>query len=173
MFVRTAIWLLCTFPLALTAQDAKAKAALAPLQKLVGQWDGEARVTLMAGAGQVVRQHYDVTQGAGGTTLNLKGIGRATTPAGRDTVVFQANATLYYDDAQGRLRVRAHTAQGDSVSADVELRPDTLIWGFPLQGGRIRFTIAYSSTDWHEVGHFIPQGGQPIPTVDMRLKKIK
>jgi len=175
MFVRTAIWLLCTFPLALTAQgaDAKAKAALAPLQKLVGQWDGEARVTLMAGAGQVVRQHYDVTQGAGGTTLNLKGIGRATTPAGRDTVVFQANATLYYDDAQGRLRVRAHTAQGDSVNADVELRPDTLIWGFPLQGGRIRFTIAYSSTDWHEVGHFIPQGGQPIPTVDMRLKKIK
>jgi hypothetical protein len=68
MFVRTAIWLLCTFPLALTAQaaDAKAKAALAPLQKLVGQWDGEARGHPHGGSGQVVRQHYDVTQGAGG-----------------------------------------------------------------------------------------------------------
>ena len=175
MFVRLALSLICTFPIVLPAQaaDAKAKAALAPLQKLVGQWDGEARASLIPGQAQVVRQHYDVTQGAGGTTLNLKGVGRATTPAGKDSVVFQANATLYYDNALSKLRVRAHTANGDSVNADIELRPDTLIWGFPLQGGRIRFTIAYSATDWHEVAHFIPNNGQPIPTAEMKLKKTK
>ena len=176
---RIAFLMMCIVPALASAQargssDAKAKAALAPLAKLVGQWDGEARVSLIPGATpQVVRQHYDVTSGPGGTTLSLKGMGRATTPAGKDSVVFQANATLYYDDALGRLRVRARLAQGDSILAEVEQRPDTLIWGFPLQGGRIRFTIAYSNTDWHEVGHFIPQGGQPIPTVDMRLKKVK
>jgi hypothetical protein len=168
--------LLCSIPAIASAQargtsDAKAKAALAPLTKLVGQWDGEARVSLMPGQSQAVRQHYDVTSGPGGTTLNLKGTGRATTPAGKDSVVFQANATVYYDEAQGKLRVRARTAQGDSVNTDIELKPDTLVWGFPLQGGRIRFTIAYSDTDWHEVAHFVTPNGQSIPTVDMRLKK--
>jgi hypothetical protein len=109
--------------------------------------------------------------GAGGTTLYLKGTGRTTTPAGKDSVVFQATATVFYDNTVSKLRVRAKLAQGDSVLAEVEQRPDTLIYGFPLQSARIRFTIAYSNTDWHEVGHFIPPNGQPIPTVDMKLKK--
>jgi hypothetical protein len=172
--------LLYTLPGLASAQapgssNAKARAALAPLNKLVGQWDGEARVSLIPGATpQVVRQHYDVTSGPGGTTLNLKGTGRTTTPAGKDSVVFQANATLFYDDALGKLRVRAKLAQGgDSVLAEVEQRPDTLIYGFPLQAGRIRFTIAYSNTDWHEVGQLILANGNAIPTVDMRLKKQK
>jgi hypothetical protein len=177
---RIAFLLLCTLPTIASAQargssdDARARAALAPLSKLVGQWDGEARVSMIPGAmPQVVRQHYDVTSGPGGTTLNLKGIGRATTPAGKDSVVFQATATLFYDDALGKLRVRARVQQGDSVLAEVEQKPDTLIWGFPIQGGRVRFTIAYSNTDWHEVGHFVTANGQSIPTVDMRLKKVK
>ena len=178
MTIRTTVLLVCLLPALASAQargstDAKAKAALAPLSKLVGQWEGEARVSLIPGQAQVVRQREDVTLGAGGTTMLVKGTGRITTPAGKDSVVFQANATVYYDDAQSRLRVRAHTAMGDSVNADIELKPDTLIWGFPIQGGRVRFTIAYSSTDWHEVGHFIPNGGQPIPTIDTRLKKVK
>ena len=173
---RMAFMLLCTLPALAAAQargssDAQAQAALAPLMKLVGQWDGEARVSLMPGQSQVVRQHYDVTLGAGGTTLNLKGTGRTTTPAGKDSVVFQATATVFYDNTVSKLRVRAKLAQGDSVLAEVEQRPDTLIYGFPLQSARIRFTIAYSNTDWHEVGHFIPPNGQPIPTVDMKLKK--
>ena len=174
-----ALLLLYTLPGPASAQargssDAKAKAALAPLTKLVGQWDGEARVSLIPGATpQVVRQHYDVTSGPGGTTMNLKGIGRATTPAGKDSVVLQVNATLFYDDALGKLRVRAKLAQGDSVLAEVEQRPDTLIWGFPIQAGRLRFTIAYSNTDWHEVGQLVLANGNSIPTVDMKLKKVK
>ena len=67
----------------------------------------------------------------------------------------------------------AKTAGSDSVEADIQVRPDTLIWGFPVQGGRIRFTIAYSNTDWHEVGHYIREGMPPIPTIEMRLKKVK
>ena len=179
MFRRLSLFLLFALPAPLLSQSnggsgaAKAKAALAPLMKLVGQWDGDARVSLLPGQTQVVRQHYDVTSGAGGTTLNLKGTGRVTTPAGKDSVVFQANATLYYDDALSKLRVRGKLAQGDSVLAEVEQRPDTLIYGFPLQGARIRFTIAYSNTDWHEVGQLIMPNGNTIPTAEMRLKKVK
>ena len=178
MIGRMMFLLLCVFPALAFAQargssDAQAKAALAPLMKLVGQWDGEARAGLVPGQTQVVRQHYDVTAGAGGTTLHLKGTGRITTPAGKDSVAFQVNATLFYDNSVSKLRVRAKLAQGDSVVAEVEQRPDTLIYGFPFQGSRVRFTIAYSNTDWHEVGQLIMPNGNAIPTVDMRLKKIK
>ena len=177
MIRRFSLFLLFALPAPLLSQAgadaAKAKAALAPLMKLVGQWDGDARVSLLAGQTQVVRQHYDVTAGAGGTTLNLKGTGRVTTPAGKDSVVFHANATLFYDNTVNKLRVRGKLAQGDSILAEVEQRPDTLIYGFPLQGARIRFTIAYSNTDWHEVGHLIMPNGNTIPTADMRLKKAK
>src|SRR5690349_5322135 len=168
--------LILALPSAMVAQggaDAKARAALAPLMKLVGQSDGEARVSLLPGQTQVVRQHYDVTTGAGGTTLNWKGTGRVKTAAGKDSTVFQASATIFYDNAVSKLRVRAKLAQGDSVLADVEQRPDTLIYGFPLQGARIRFTIAYSNTDWHEVGQLIMPNGNAIPTAEMRLKKAK
>ena len=178
MLFRKALCLLTALAVPVGAQStgdaAKAKAALAPLMKLVGAWEGDARVSMIPGATpQVVRQHYDVTSGPGGTTLNLKGTGRATTPAGKDSVVFQANATIFYDNAMGKLRVRARVAQGDSVLADVEQRPDTVIWGFQVQNARIRSTIAYTSTDWHEVTHFITPNGQAIPTVDMKLKKVK
>ena len=51
---RMTFLLLCTFPALASAQarggsDAQAKAALAPLMKLVGPWDGEASVSLMPG----------------------------------------------------------------------------------------------------------------------------
>ena len=174
----TFLLLLVAVPALATAQrrgssETQAKAALAPLMKLIGQWAGDARVSLMPGQTQVVRQHYDVTAGAGGTSLNLKGTGRITTPAGKDSVVFQANATVFYDNAVSKLRVRAKLATGDSVLAEVEQRPDTLIYGFPLQGSRLRFTIAYSNTNWHEVGQLIMPNGNSIPTVEMRLKKVK
>ena len=178
MTIRTTLLLLSALSGLASAQtrgssEAPAKAALAPLMKLGGQWDGDARVSLMPGQTQVVRQHYDVTSGANGTTLNLKGTGRITTPAGKDSVVFQANATLFYDNTVSKLRVRAKIATGDSVLAEVEQRPDTLIYGFPLQGSRIRFTIAYSNTTWHEVGQLIMPNGNAIPTLEMRLKKAK
>lgn len=180
MIGRLTLFLLCMLPSALLAQGrggadaAKARAALAPLAKLVGQWEGDARVALGPGAPvQVVRQHEDITLDAGGTVLKVKGVGRSTEAATKGNVVFEATATVWFDHAMNKLRMRAYRAGADSVDADFELRPDTLIWGLPVQGGRIRFTIAYSNTDWHEVGHFIPQGGTPIPTIDMRLKKVK
>lgn len=152
----------------------KAKAALAPLAKLVGQWEGEARVTLVPGApAQTARQRYDVTTESGGTVMRVRGVGRSTDGTVKGSSVFEANATVWYDQQQNRLRMMARQAQGDSVEASIEVRPDTLIWGIPVQGGRVRFTIAYSGTDWHEVGHFIRDGAPPFQAVESRLKKVK
>lgn len=151
-----------------------AKAALAPFQKLVGTWEGDARVTLIPGAPvQVVRQREEITSGPGGTSFTVQTVGRATEGPQKGNVVFQAAATVWYDAQLGKLRMKARQAAGDSVEATIEVRPDTLIWGLPVQGGRIRFTIAHSATDWHEVAHFIRDGAPPFQAMEMRLKKVK
>ena len=175
MFGRFSLLVLFALPAPLLAQsDAKAKAALAPFAKLVGQWEGDARVMFVPGQPpQVVRQREDISLTNGGTRLKIVGIGRSTAPGAKDSVVLRASGTLWYDNTLNKLRLVAQANGSDSVEADIQVKPDTLIWGFPIQGGRLRFTIAYSSTDWHEVGHFIPNGMNPIPTVEMRLKKIK
>lgn len=153
---------------------AKARAALAPFAKLVGTWEGDARVTLVPGQpAQVVRQREEITLTNGGTVLKVHGVGRATDGEKKGTIVFEANATAWFDAQQNKLRMVAKTATGDSTEASLEFRPDTLIWGFPIQGGRVRFTIHYTDTDWHEVGHWIAPNGAAIPTLDMRLKKKK
>lgn len=180
MFGRFSLLLLFTLPAPLVAQSrgasdaAKAKAALVPFTKLVGQWEGDARVMFVPGQPpQVVRQREDITLTNGGTMLKIVGIGRSTQPGAKDSVVLRASGTLWYDNATNKLRLVAQANGSDSVEADIQVKPDTLIWSFPIQGGRLRFTIAYTNTDWHEVGHFLMQGGNAIPTVEMRLKKVK
>ena len=175
--IRMFFALACALPTIAFAQGtglAKARAALAPFQKLVGVWEGDARVTLIPGAPvQVVRQREEIALGAGGTTMTVNMVARAQDGPQKGNVVFQASGTIWYDDQAGKLRMKARQAAGDSVEATIEVRPDTLIWALPIQAGRIRFTIAHSATDWHEVAHFIRDGAPPFQAMEMRLKKIK
>ena len=180
MYGRFSLLLLLALPAPLLAQSrgasdpAKAKAALAPFTKVVGQWEGDARVMLVPGQPpQVVRYRQEITMTNGGTILKLAGIGRSTEPGAKDSVILRASGTLWYDNTMNKLRLVARANGSDSVEADIQLKPDTLIWGIPVQGGRLRFTVAYGSTDWHEIGHFMLQGGNAIPAVEMRLKKVK
>lgn len=179
MLVRSVLILLSAMPTLILAQSpgtadaAKARAALAPLVKLVGSWEGDARVTLVPGApAQTAKQRYEITSEAGGTMMRVKGVARSADGTAKGGL-FEANAVVWFDQQQNRLRMMARQVQGDSVEATIEVRPDTLIWGFPIQGGRVRFTIAHSNTDWHEVGHFIRDGAPPFQAVEMRLKRVK
>jgi hypothetical protein len=174
--IRTTVALLCLLPTVGLGQSAtaKARAAFAPFQRLVGVWEGDARVTLIPGAPvQVVRQREEIALGAGGTTMTVQMVARAQDGPQKGNVVFQASGTIFYDDQANKLRMKARQVAGDSVEAQIEVRPDTLIWALPIQGGRIRFTIAHSATDWHEVAHFIRDGAPPFQAMEMRLKKIK
>jgi hypothetical protein len=154
-------------------EAARARAALAPLAALVGEWEGESRV--MTGPGQTinVRQYEYVTFGAGSTVLMIRGIGREAAPPETGAIVYEAAATIWFDPDAGKLRMRAHRAEGISVEPDLDVRPDTVIWGFAVPGGKIRYTLAYTNSSWHEVGHFLREGAPPIPTVEMRLRKVK
>lgn len=179
MMIKITTILLCAAPALVFAQTttrtgdaALARAALAPLTRLVGQWEGDARVSLIPGAPpQTARQRYDITTESGGTVVRVKGVGRAA-DATQANSVFEADATIWFDPAQNRLRMMARQVRGDSVEAELQVRRDTLVWAIPLQGYRVRFTIAFTDTDWHEVGHMIREGMPPIPMLESRLKKV-
>ncbi len=156
-----------------TAVAARARAALAPLAALVGEWEGNATAMNGPGNSSKYRQHEDVVFGAGKTVLIVRGTGRAADGPTRGEIAFEAAAMVWFDADSSKLRMRAHRAEGVAVSADVELRPDTLIWGFPITGGRVRYVVAYNATDWHEVGQFHRDGAPPFTFIDMRLKRTK
>jgi hypothetical protein len=177
MFVRSALCVLCVIPTVAEGQGrdappegARARAALAPLAKLVGEWEGDAKAMIGPGETITVRQREWVNYGAGSTVLIVRGQGTSLDAATKGEIMYEAAAMIWSDDT-GKLKMRAHRAEGLSVEPDMELKPDTLIWGFAVPGGRIRFTIAYGNNEWHEVGHFIREGAPPITTVEMRLRK--
>jgi hypothetical protein len=145
----------------------RSRDALAPIAKIVGQWSGEARVLEGPGEAIRVRQSEDVSFGAAGTVIQIRGTGR--NPA-TDAISFEAVAMLWFDPQQGKVRMRSHR-DGNSIEPEVELRPDTLVWGFQMPAGRVRYVIALSDSAWHEVGTFERSGAAPIQILDMRLRR--
>jgi hypothetical protein len=152
------------------ARIARAKAALAPLANLVGEWEGPANAMVGRGQSRTFTQHELVEWGSMGTAMLVRGTGRSTEPANAGAIEFEATAIIWVNEETGAVQMRTHR-DGRSVELDVEIRPDTIIWGFAVPGGRIRYTIAFTATSWHEVGDFIRDGGQPIRTMEMRLAR--
>ena len=151
---------------------AKERAGLAPLAKMVGQWQGDARVQMGSGEAQIVTQHEDVVWGAGQTVLMVRGTGRLK-DGNPGTIIFEAAAMLWYDSDAKMIRMRAHRAEGVSMEPEVQLKGDTLFWGFEANGGRVQYTTVVTETEWHEIGQFIMPNARPFQTMEMRLKRLK
>lgn len=147
------------------------RAALVPLTKLVGIWEGDASAMVGAGQMHAARQREVVELGAGGTVLIIRGTGRLKDENNR--VIHDAAALIWFDAAANKLKMRAHRMEGISVEPEIELQGDTLVWGFPVQGGRVRYTTVFSDSDWHEIGHFLREGMAPVLMMEMRLKKVR
>ncbi len=167
--------LAATSPLA--AQDpaaepriARARAALAPLAPLVGHWEGPAEAVVGRGEKLALRQYEDVVWGSKGTVLVVRGTGRRLVDGAPGAIAFEATAMIWFDEERGQLQMRAHN-DGRSIVPQIELRPDTLIWEFPVPGGRVRYTIAYTAESWHEIGEFLRPDAPPIRTIEMRLTR--
>lgn len=149
------------------ASAARAREALLPVQRLIGQWEGEAQISEGSREPLRVLQSEDIVFGAGRTMIFIRGTGRD--PVTRN-ISFEAAASLWFDADSNRLRMRTHR-DGRSVEPDVELRPDTLIWSFAVPAGRVRYVIALTDSSWHEVGFYERAGAATIRTIDMRLRR--
>jgi hypothetical protein len=145
------------------------RAGLAPLARLVGTWEGPASAVVGGGRTEQATQHEQVNFGSGATVLIVRGTGRLKD----GKVIHDATALIWYDAAANKLRMRAHRMEGIAIEPEIELKGDTLVWGFVVPGGRIRFTTVFTDSTWHEVGHFLREGAPPIQTMEMRLKKVK
>jgi len=154
------------------ARVARLRAIIAPMGALAGEWEGEGRVTTGPGRPLVVRQTEQVAWGAGRTVLFIRGTGYSTDAATKDSVVFEAAAVAWADAPTGKIRMRAYR-DGLEVDADLAIRPDTIEWGFAVPGGRVRYVIALTADTWHEVGHFVREGGGEFPIVELRLRRKK
>jgi len=171
---RVAHILLALAPLRAAAQDpraaadiARAREAMRPIAAIVGQWEGEATVRMGPGEPTRILQSEEIVWGASGTVVIIRGTGRD--PATR-AIVFEAAATLWFDIESGHVRMRTHR-DGRTVEPEVEIRADTLVWGFPVPGGRIRYTIALTPDTWHEVGDYTAEGRPAMRTIEMRLRR--
>jgi hypothetical protein len=154
------------------ARVARAQAKLAPIGRMLGQWEGEAMVTSGPGGPMRVAQSEDIVAGAGGSVLFIRGTGRSTDAADRGRIVFEAAALVWYDAEADKVRMVTHR-DGRSVEPTVEIRPDTIVWSFPVPGGSVRYTIALTADTWHEVGHFLREGAAPVGIIEMRLRRTR
>jgi hypothetical protein len=177
MMRRAVVCLLFSIPLSLSAQmpgmpdGSKERAGLAPLARLVGRWEGDA-TALVDRQTKLVTQVEEVVWGAGSTVLMVRGTGRLK-DGNPGTIIYEAAATIWYDAAAQKLRMRAHRMEGVAVEPELELKGDTLVWGFNVMGGRVRYTTVFSDSSWHEVGHFLREGAPPVQMMEMRLKKLR
>lgn len=150
-----------------SAMAARSREALAPLARMVGQWEGEARVSEGPGDPIRVLQSEDIVWGAGGTMIFIRGTGRD--PNTR-AISFEAAASIWFDPELGRVRMRTHR-DGRTVEPEVEIKPDTIVWSFPVPGGKVRYVIALTDSTWHEEGFLERAGAPPFKMIDMRLRK--
>jgi len=152
------------------ARTARAREALAPLAALIGEWEGPATAMVGPGRTRTFTQHELVAWGSLGTVIVVRGTGRSTEAANVGAIEFEATGIIWVDEETGKVTMRTHR-DGRSIQPDIEVRPDTIVWGFAVPGGRVRYTIAFGGDSWHEVGEFIRDGAAPIRTMEMRLAR--
>jgi hypothetical protein len=143
------------------------KAALERLEWLAGDWKGKATIQMGPQQESHADQEEKVWKGAGGTVYVIQGLGKEE---GR--VIHDALAVLSWDPTEKAYRLRAYTADGRSVDADVEVNESSVIWSFKTPRGRVRYVIQQTPEgQWHEEGFFISPDGER-KFFEMTLERI-
>jgi hypothetical protein len=151
----------------------EAKAAMAPLGWLVGEWSGEAAYQGPEGP-KGLRQTEEVRVALEGALVVIEGTGRERVQGDPGPVVFRAFAVVSATEQPGNYRVAAWQG-GRFVDAGAQLAEDgTFTWGFGTpDGGEVRYVIRRPEPDvWHEEGSFRAQGNDTWrPFVEMTLRR--
>jgi len=143
--------------------------AMRKLSFLAGNWSGP--VTVVRGPGEPLRltQTESVQYKLDGLILLIEG--RSTGAHGKTQ--FEALATIAYDDAAGKYRVRAYNG-GHYLDAELALLPDGFSWGF--EGGPAHIVNTMRLTpkrQWQETTEATMGSGPPRRSVEMLLDREK
>ena len=55
--------------------------------------------------------------------------------------------------------------EGRSVNAD------GFRWTTPARGGEMRYVTTFKDGEWVEIGHFVMPGREPMPVIELRLRR--
>jgi hypothetical protein len=145
------------------------KIEMKKVDKVVGKWVG--------GGWKQVGPKRENMSGSEIVQRKLDGIallieGRFTDSAGE--VKHETLAIMAYDEALKAHRFKSFLRTGMSGEFDLKVTADGFEWGFPVQGGQVRFSIKLDNETWHETGEFSRDGGATwMKTMEMTLRREK
>jgi hypothetical protein len=146
----------------------EARARMAPLGVLVGEWEGSGWYRMGQAEAQEFAQRETVRWAAGAEVLVIDGLGKD----GEGNPVHQAFAMVSWDPLAGAHVMHAYSAGGGEVTDTPYVSADSLVWGFAEpRGGRIRFTIHVGEDAWREVGEYSPDGTTWYRFLEMGLRR--
>ena len=141
------------------------------LSWLAGEWEGEAWIIGPGGQKSTVQQRERVEWKTGGEVLLIQGRGVMRDPqSGEERLVHDTLATLAWDPGSGRHVMWTYRAGGGPGKPEVTVDGSTVVWGFPVGGSHIRFTIRRDGEGrWVETGERSADGTTWTPFFGMTL----
>ena len=135
-----------------------------------GQWEGLAQHSNRDGSKTLIHQHENIQIKLDGTLILAEGTGKDD----EGTVVFNAVATIYYDQASDSFKMMAFRDNGQNTLADIEVKGDAhFIWSFsPGENTHIKYETRVKDGVWSENGFFSRDGQNWMPTFAMEVKKV-
>jgi hypothetical protein len=141
--------------------------AMKKLEFLTGHWVGDATVSRGPGDPMKLQQTEEVQYKLDGLVMQIEGTGRDA--AGK--VVFQALATISYDDAASVYRFRAYN-DGRYLDTEITVTPNGFAWGFTNGPLKVSNTMQLNEKgEWTEVTEATYGSTPPRKSVEMHLSK--
>lgn len=147
---------------------------LSPISAFVGHWTGTGEYTMGPGNVETVDIKEKATWRFDGKAILVEGKGTIKQEDGTEKTVHDAIGMIFVDEQTGKVMMHAFKPDGPPVVSEISEQEDGgLQWGFDTgPNQKVRFTIRFTQTTWHEAGEFSPNGGETwYPFMEMTLHK--
>jgi hypothetical protein len=141
--------------------------AMKKLAFLAGKWSGEALVMRGLGEPMKLQQTENVQYKLDGLVMLVEGASRNAS----GQTVFQALATISYDDAANTYHFRAYN-DGRYLDTDLTVTPGGFAWGYSSGPVKVSNTMRLSDTgEWVETAETTFGSSPPRKSLEMTLKR--
>lgn len=149
-----------------------ARARMAPLRWLVGEWAGPATITT-GGRSFSLTQRETVLEAASGTVLIVQGRGEVSLANGTTRNVFQAAGLLTYDVGTGRFSWVSSGGTGHLGVTEALVTGSSFVWSLATRDGKnTRYTVSQTAAgEWYEIGEESADGSSWTKTFEMTLRR--
>ena len=146
------------------------KAAMKKLEFLVGKWEGDAKVWRGPGEPIAVRQTEDVRMRLDGLVMLVEGTGRDPQTG---KIVFNALATIAFDEATGTYRTRAYN-DGRYLDTELTVVDKGYSWGYEAGPAKIRNSMKLNAEgEWVQTGEVLFGNAPPRKTMEMTVRRTQ